>query len=496
MTPYRSTSIVVILALMLMGCSWFDTRDARAASAASDASIAFQQGRNAAALKAIHAALAARDDVSDYWLLLGRISTASHDLAGAFDAYENVIELDRANVEALRLLCQLGLSIKAPDKVDKYADQLLLLTPEDPLPLVMKGGAALQRGDSSAAMKFADQVLATNSQDRDAQILKGRVLASRGQVAAAATYVEGVVAGGDDGPRLTFLMQLYQKAGDRPNYQRTVARLASVKPDDADLQLAYADMLYQTERPAAANEVIVAQTSKHPNDVGVAAKIVNSWLKQGADALTSSQIITQAARASLEMKSAYAQFADETGRPQLATAILGSIGDVGVSAPNSDAKVAHAYALILQGQFAKGVRQLDDVLAFDPTHPGALLARARLKRLQSDLSGAIADARQVIADDPQNVAARLVLVDSLFAHGDVDLGLDTLREGVRAVPDDVRMASRLTIFLLARGQKGEAMDVLRNLVRAAPTNLRAARLRASLDPAEATDPPTALSRAS
>ena len=482
----------MILALTLVGCSWFDTRDTRAASAASDASIAFQQGRNAAALKAIHIALAARDDVSDYWLLLGRISTASHDLAGAFDAYENVIELDRANVEALRLLCQLGLSIGAPDRVDKYADQLLLLTPDDPLPLVMKGGAALQRGDGSAAMKFADQVLATTPQDHDAQILKGRVLASRGQNAAAASYVEGVAASGDDGPRLTFLMQLYQKAGDRQRYQRTVERLATVKPDDADVQLAYADMLYQIGQPAAANSVIVAQTRKHPNDIGVAAKIDDVWLKQGPAALNPSQIMEQAATASLEMKSAYAQFANEIGRPQLATAILGNLGGVGVSAANSDAKAAQAYALGLQGQLGDAILRLDGILAFDPEHPGALLARARLKRRQNDLIGAIADARRVVADDPRNVTARLVLVDTFFAHGDVDLGVGTLREGVRAVPEDVRLASRLANFLITRGQKSEAIDVVQNLVRAAPTGLRTAQLSAIFDPGAEKYPRTSL----
>ena len=488
MTPSRSKSFIVMSALALIGCSWADTRDTRAASAASDASIAFQQGRNGVALKAIHVALAARDDVSDYWLLLGRISTASHDLAGAFDAYENVIELDRANVEALRLLCQLGLSINAPDKVDKYADQLLLLTPDDPLPLVMKGGAALQRGDATAAMKFADQVLAKNSQDHDAQILKGRVLASRGEAAAAASYVEGALAGSDDGPRLTFLMELYQKAGDRQRYQRTLERLARVKPDDANTQLAFADVLYQIGQPAAANSVIVTQTRKHPDDSGVAAKIVDVWLKQGPDALSLRQITDQAATASLEMKSAYAQFANEIDRPQLAMAILGNIGDGGVNAANSDAKAAQAYAIGLRGQRADAMRRLDDILTFDPLHPSALLARARLRRRQNDLTGAIADARQVIADNPQDVTARLALADSFFAHGDVDLGLGTLREGVSAVPKDVRLASRLANFLLADRKQDEARDVLRNLVRAAPTSLRASRLRASLDPDGANAP--------
>ena len=482
MTTYRSNAVIVLSALMLSACSWLDSRDTKAAAAASDAEAAFQQGRNAAALKAIHLALASRDDVSDYWLLLGRIDTANKNLAGAFDAYENVIELDRGNVEALRLLCQLGLGIGNPEKVDKYADQLLLLTPGDPVPLVMKGGAALQRGDGNGAMKFADQVLASNPQNHEAQILKGRILASKGETAAAANYVEGAIAGSDDGPRLTYLMQLYLKAGDRPHYLRTVRRLAAVEPEDAEVQLKFADVLYQINQPAAANAIVVAQTQRHPNDVGVAAMILNVWLQQGLDVLKPNQIEGQAAPASLEMMSTYAQLANEMEQPSVASTVLSHIGNEPVNAANADAKAAQAYALGLEGRLQQAIQQLDQILAVDAMHPGALIARARLKQRLRDPVGAIADARSVVADDPRNVTARLVLADSFLAKGDVDLALATLREGVTTVPEDTRLASKLADLLLARGKKGAALDVLRNSVRASPMNLRAWRLLASLDP--------------
>lgn len=481
MTTRRTTFVVFSMALMLAGCSRLQTRDKRAANAASNAAIAFQQGRTAAALKSVHLALEARDDVSDYWLLLGRISTANNDLAGAFNAYENVIELDRGNIEALRLLCQLGLSVGVPDKVDKYADQLLLLTPGDPLPLVMKGGAALERSDANAASILADKVLATNPQDHDAQILKGRILASRGQAAAAAKYIEGALAASDDGPRLTFLMQLYRQAGDLPHYQRTMQRLAAVKPEDADRQLVFADMLYQTGQPAAANNVIVDQTRRHPNDVGVAAKILNVWLEQGSDVLSPRQISDQAAVASLEMKSSYAQLANETNNPKLAASLLGPVDKAPMNAANSDAKAAQAYAQGLQGQAQEAIRLLNDIVAFDAVHPGALIARARLERRQNNVTGAIADARRVVADDPRNVTARLVLADSFVSHGDIDLATATLWEGVRAVPEDTRLASRLANLFLAHGQKDQALDVTRYLVRAAPMSPRALRLRASFN---------------
>jgi tetratricopeptide (TPR) repeat protein len=484
------------MALALASCS---SRDKTAANAAADAQTAFQQGRNAAALRSIHEALAARDDVSDYWLLLGRISAATNDLPGAFDAYENVIELDRGNVEALRLLCQLGLAVKAPDKVDKYADQLLLLTPGDALPLVMKGGAALQRGDSNGALGFAEQVLAKDPQNSGALILKGRVLAARGDFAGAASFIEGSPgSANDDSGRLTFLKELYVQAHDRQHYQITLKRLAAEKPGDADRQLAYADLLYQTGQAPTANAVVVQQTRRHPNDIGVAAKIVDVWLKQGPEALTTQQIMTQAANASLQMKSAYARFANETGRPDIAIAILPR--DLAGATPdltNADAMAARAYAMGLLGHRLDAIARLDEILEIDAVHPGALLARARLKAIGKDVTGAITDVRRVVADDAHNVTARLALVDFLLMRGDVDLARSALRESVRALPEEPRLAARLAEFLQKSGDKEGALSVARNLVRAAPVSLRALRVRAALDPSAPTDwdtiPPSAIS---
>jgi tetratricopeptide (TPR) repeat protein len=477
----RSVTLALLMVLALGGCT---SQDKKAANAAASAEMALRQGRNAEALRSIRVALAARDDVSDYWLLLGRIDTALNDMQGAFTAYENVIQLDRGNVEALRLLCQLGLNVGAPDKVDKYADQLLLLTPDDGLPIVMKGGAALLRGDAGTAEQLAEQVLKKNPQDIGALILKARVFASRGNFTEAASFIENSgVASADDGPRLSYLKELYFRASDRPHYQLTLQRLAVAKPKDATAQLDYADMLFQTGQGAAANAVIDKLMRIHPDDLNVAADILDVWLKQGPDALPVQEIGARAAKVSLEMKSAYAQFANETGHPEIAAAILaGNVSDAPPTMENSDAKAALAYAIALQRRRADGIGRLNEILSVDPAHPRALLARARLLASSGDLKGAISDARRVVSDDQRNVTARLALVDILIENGDADLAESSLREGVRAVPDDPRLASRLITILLGRGDQTRALDALRGLMRAAPVSLRALRLQATLDP--------------
>jgi predicted Zn-dependent protease len=486
MLHHRSFALLlpaVAASLVLAGCT---SPDKTAAAAAADAEIAFQQGRNGAALRAAQKAVAARDDVSDYWLLLGRISAASNNLSGAFTAYENVIQLDRGNLEALRLLCQLGLSVGQPEKVDKYADQLLLLTPTDLLPLTMKGGAALSRGDNAAALNYADQVLAKNQADSGALILKGRALAAQGKLGEAAELIErSMIQSADNGPRLLFLKTLYAQIPDRARYGATLKRLAAAKPNDADAQLGYADLLYQSGRMAEANALIHQTMLDHPNDSVTAADILDLWLNEGPDALAVDRIATQAATVSLPMKFAYAQFANEIGRPAVAISILAQVAGARVTTGNADAKSALAYAVGLQGKPAEALGRLEAIIAFDPTNPRALLARSRLLLREGNVLAAIADARRVVVDDPQNAMARLTLADALIAHGDADLAEATLREGIHTTPGDPRLSTRLARMLMANGRQDSARDVLRAMTRAVPMSLRAHQIRLSLDPSAA-----------
>ena len=476
-----------VIACALAGCT---SPDQTAAKAAAEADIAFQQGRTQDALKLAHEAVGARDDVSEYWLLLGRISLAAGDYGGALNAYESVIQFDRSNIEALRLLCQLGLSAKQPDKVDKYADQLILLTPGDVLPLVMKGGAALQRGEKDKALAFADQVLAKQPTDLGAMILKARVLASRAHFKEASALIEGSLTGtGDETPRLTFLKDLYGQSFDRPNYLATLKRIAAAAPDDFDSQLEYADLLYQDGQQAPANRIIQTVMTKRPTDIPLAAKILDLLLTQGGSAIPAETIAAQAADVSLEMKSTYAQYASEIGRPDIAITILNGAVDGPVSSENADAKAAFAYAIGLQGKRAEAMSRLNAIIAFDPNNPRALIARARFLAKDGKAAEAITDARTVVTGDPQNATARLTLADVLTARGDKDLALVALREGVRAIPDDTRLNARLARTLIANGRRDAANDALRDMSRAAPNNLRAQRLRLSIDPTAVPDRP-------
>lgn len=473
-----AAAFAVSLAGGLGGCA---SKDEQAAKAAAQADTDLQQGNIGSARRNIQKAIGIRDDVSDYWLTSARLALMSKDFGGAFDAYENVYQLDRGNIEALRQLCQLGLNVKQLDKVDRYADQLLVINPGDPLPLTMKGGAALQRGDSNTALALANRVLTANPHNVGALILKGQTLAYKKDNAGAAKLIEeSLGSDSDTTSRLVFLRDLYQKSGDQNGYQRTLARLAQRNPRDVQMQLDFADWLYQTQHPDQAFGLVRGVLRLRPNDLSLASSILEMWLNEGRDALTTQQMLLGSAGASLETKATYAQFANETGQPDLALKLLGDDqAGVDPNPGNSDAKAAFAFAIGLKGRVQDALARVQQILDFDSGQPRALLTHARLRAATHNMEGALSDARQLVSEDGANITARLALTDILIAKGQADLGESNLREALQVVPDSNRAAERLAKILIATGRTGEATTVLRDMARAAEVSPRAQALLAS-----------------
>jgi tetratricopeptide (TPR) repeat protein len=482
--PFLSATVTLALCLAA-GCSSADTI---AANRAAEAQADLNQGRIADARKAIGRAVAARDDVLDYWLLKAQIDFRADDRPSAFGDFEFVVQLDHTNMEALQALCQLGLSAGRPDDVDKYADQLLLLAPTAAAGLTAKGSVALYRGDQDKAESYADRVLAQDPQNLSALALKGRIMLRRGQFADAAALFEKTA----DSPvsaisKLTLLKEVYSEAHDWPAYERTVRRLAAAAPDAADIQLAYADMLYQEGQTDAARGIIRKIMANNARDFKVAATALNVWMEEGPQALDPGTMVAEAAPLSVLMKAVYGQFANETGHPDIAKAIVRG-ADQGEPAPeNSNAKAVLAYAIGVTGHMPEAMKQLNAILDgnHDPNQPWALLARARLLAASHDYLNAIRDARLLVANDPGNATAHLALADILQASGSSDLSISALREGLRAIPASTRLAARLAASLSAHGQRDQAVQVARDLARTAPMDQRAKHLLQVYDPGSA-----------
>lgn len=464
--------LLIGTAMMVAGCN---STDQNAAAAASQAEAALSQGQPQLAQRYIRLALAERDDVGEYWLIAAHIAVALGDNITAFDAYRNVLATDRGNQEALSALCQLALIRNTPGEAAQYADQLALLQPADLLPPTVKAAMAMARGDTTKALQAVDNILKQQPNYVPGLILKSKVLISQGKHGdAAQTLEESLRAPGNPDARLFALMDLYRRALDRPNYRRTVVRVAEARPEDPSRQLAYADLLYDEGQNDAAYAITRRQMTARPTDIGLAAAILNLWLKY-SNTVPIDQVGRDAAGLSPVMRAAYAQYASEQRRPDLALTILGpAVLEGEPNQANSDAKAAYAYAIGLRGDRDTASKQLDAILKVDPTQPRALVARARLS---TDVSSAVQDARRVVTDDASNMVARLTLANLLMRENDSVLAESTLRAGLKGNNGDTRALVPLLRMLRAQGRQESANTVLTDFSRDYPFSLHAARLR-------------------
>ena len=461
----------LLVASSLPGCT---SRDERAATAAGLAADDLQGGDIGGARFQIGRALAARDDVGDYWLLSGRIALAAHDYLGAFNAFETALTLDRGNVEALTVLCQIAVAGGQPRRAERYAEQLAQLQPGNRAAINVQAAIALERGDKAKAAKLIDLVLSQDAGDVTALITRSRLLSASDDFTGAARAAEAALASpGDPTNRLDILKDIYLKAGDAAGWRRTIARLAQADPRSATAQLDLARSLYDAGDAAGGFAATRAVMALKPDEVASADAVLHLWQAQGSAAMPADAIVAAAAGRAPEVRAAFAAYANGIGRADLALRALGDAGAAGPAATAvNNAKVARAQAGALLGRREEAARLAETVLAADPDQPRALALRGVLRGQAGDRRGAVADLRQALAADPANATARLALVDLQLAGGDGVLAASTLQDGLANPGADPRLATRLAQVLRGQGRAAEATAAITDYVRTNPFGRR------------------------
>lgn len=468
----------LLLAVSSAGCT---SRDERAATAAGIAADALQQGNLSAARTQIGRALAARDDVGDYWMLSGRIAMAEGNFQGGFDAFEAALTLDRGNLEALTRLCQIAVNSGQAERAERYADQLVALQPGDKAAINVQAVIALDRGDKAGAVKLLNGILVADPHDAAALVTKSRLLAANDDYAGAARLAEASLAApGSPTGRLLVLKELYRKGADAGGYRRTIARLAQASPASVSAQMDQARSLFdagETTGGYAATRRILAL---RPGDIAVAGGVLHLWLAQigtktgqagtGAPggAMPVDAIAADGATGPIETRATFAAYANAIGRPDLALRALGG-GAVPPGTAGADAGAARASALLLLGRRDAAAAMTDAVLATDPDQPRALAVRASLRAGAGNRTGAVEDLRRVLAADPADADARLALADLQLAGGDGVLAVTTLQDGLGDEPGaDPRVAVRLAAMLRSQGHAAEGAATLADYARTNP----------------------------
>ena len=467
---WRAGIAALTLYTVVSGCG---PSSEKAARKAAEAAALLEAGNPGAARVAARAAVAERDDVADYWRLLGRAELQSDNLGGGYEAYRRAIELDAANPESLQILSEIALRAGRTRDAVTAADQLLALQPNLTRPRLVKGMAALIQGDENAASRIADEVLAISPNDEVGRVLKARVLGRRGDFAAGAAVLE---APGTERSEivLTTLAEIWRNAGEGRKLEAALRDLEAKSPNNSrtfDL----ASVQYKLGERAAARKTIVRRLSTRPSDAELyqwAFEFITEtdagFFDDGAATLGDTPnpaVRLLAARVLL-----FAGKADQADR------VLAPL--IGAGTP-SDVWSLYATALDAQGK-SGAPAIIDRILAVDQTNGYALLLRARLAMRSGDTTRALNDVQHVLREDPDNLDARMALIDIYARRGDGVRVRQLYEELLQLFPASTVALSAYAKALMGAKDRARAISIARAFVFVNPEVTRGWQILAEL----------------
>jgi tetratricopeptide (TPR) repeat protein len=265
----------------------------------------------------------------------------------------------------------------------------------------------------------------------------------------------------------TVLATLYAERSRYDEARREIDQAIRVDPSRAALHRFKALLHHAAKQPADAADAFRAAWLLEPEDPRNAYQLVVSR----SDRTTAS-----------EMESALgtlARIERELTRGERAPAqtpfiTLNSINDdVGGALAFAPAAYAPAFALLLEGEFEKGMTALRAAVAADPLVADPALRSEPMTRgvtalRQGQVEQALDDMIAAVAGAPGSSEARRILGTVYDVAGATDKTLQHLREAVRLNPRDERSWVTLARALDASGAWAEAMDVLRAALRSLP----------------------------
>lgn len=466
--PFRNG----FLALALLGASLSACQDPFQ-TAAANASLADSQlaaGNLDEARESIRRAIAARDDVAAYYVLLGRIELQAQRPASALRAYSLAADLQADNPEILQSIAELGLQTGQIREASEAADRMLLLAPGSPRAMLVKGFIAIDNGRLDEAERLGTEILALNPSDEGGVILSARVEALRGDVAEARSRVERAVAalGPTDALSIT-LLEIYRVEADAKGMRAVFPRIIEAMADDSSFRTDYINLLYKTGDVAAARRETLQALQLKPNDRSLWAGLSGLWMEYDRKPFSEGQIAFFAESGTRTARLALTRFYLAIEEPDIARRLIVRPAASGVP----EARALRARILLALGDVKAADRLAASILAADPRDEDALLVRSARHLAKGNIDRAIEDANVVVAEAPEEFWGYIALANAYAAQKNDLRARQVFERGSNALPQNRMLADAYAKFLLERGDTQRAVSLYQDLGLAKPSSTSA-----------------------
>jgi tetratricopeptide (TPR) repeat protein len=464
--------LIGICALLLaaLGVAACSDRVQEAADNAALAQAHLDAGNFIEARESIYRAIAARDDVPEYFIILARSELALKQTSGAFNAYSRALDLQADNLEILQNIAELGLQIDRTWEADEAADRMLLLFPGSARAMLVKGFVAIENGRLDDARRFASSILQANPDDEGGVILSARLSALDGRFDDAVAQIQMArsTVGETEALNAT-LLEVYRAQGNGEGMRSVFPQVVAAAGQIADYRLDYINFLYKTnDRSAARSETRKAIESR-PNDFAMLAALSSLFHEYDPSPFSPAQRQTLAQSGTRSSQIAMARFYLETSQLAEAIAILKQP----LAQEVLEAKALASRILLAQGRANAAARMAASVLEVDPRNPDALLTRSARRLSTGRHDAAIEDANVIVSDAPQEYMGYVALANAFHAKGSTLRARQVFERGVDALPQSTLLTQTYAQFLRRLGDNARVKSLHADQAAASPSSVKA-----------------------
>lgn len=440
------------------------------------------------------------------------------DTDRAIVQFRNVFDIEGTHYEARKALAETLLA--KGDTAQAYS-QYLRLAEQYPDDLSVRIALARMAFDAQQAEEFdrhTTRAAEIAPQDADVQVLD---LARRYRAATLAEDDAERAKLGEEASRLAqgrtddvilmgILLDRAAVAGNLDEADRLTARLLELQPDSQQRYVQRLALLAERGDKPAIEAHLRATVAKFPDDSKAKSDLIRFYLSEGQpdraeaflrelveaapadDTAPRADLVrfielqrgTEAARAELDrilaeggdpllFRTLRAGFDFEAGKRDEAIAEIRAALET-VTEPDDasrNVRIQLARMLVETGDEAGARQQVDDVLAQNAGHPGALKLKAAWDIREDKVDEAVLSLRTVLDQAPQDSEAMSLMADAYDRAGEPDLARDYLSQAATASGNAPAETLRLAARLVAEERWRPAEDAILPALRRSPDNL-------------------------
>lgn len=240
----------------------------------------------------------------------------------------------------------------------------------------------------------------------------------------------------------------------------------------SNLEIMEAARAFLAQKDVAAAKIELRSLLQRKPNASEARFLLGKILYEAGDTAGAEDQLTQALQFGYPEEEVVPLLAQVLASLNRSKALLTKFGDLEFKDAQASAelKVQVATARIREGEIDKGAADVERALALAPSHPTALVLRARLKAMRGDEASAGRDVDQLLARMPDSAEGLALKGDLSMMAGQVDAALDLHRRALALRANLSQSHAAVLAMLIARGDLDGASAQWKALKAALPNH--------------------------